>query len=309
MVTETASSSPPAIVRLSDGREREVGLSLTQLALRRIRRNRVALFAMAVLLLLVGLSVLAPVISRDVLRVDANLTDTSIQLLPPGTPGHPLGTDNVGRDQLARLLYAGQVSLGIAGAAAVLSISVGMTLGVFAGYYGGIVDDLVVWIVTTLNSIPGIFLLLIVSSLFQPGPTTLILVLGIFSWTLTTRLVRGETFSIREQDYVLSARALGASDRRIMFAHIIPNVISIMIVNLTITVGNLILIESALSFLGIGIQPPTPSWGNMLSRAQSFFSTGPHMVVFPGLMIVITVLCLYVIGDGLRDAFDPHAVD
>ena len=120
---------------------------------------------------------------------------------------------------------------------------------------------------------------------------------------------RGETFAIREQDYVLAARALGASDRRIMFNHIIPNIASIMIINLMITVGNLILIESALSFLGIGIQPPTPSWGNMLSRAQSFFSTGPHMVVFPGLLIVITVLCLYILGDGLRDAFDPNAVD
>lgn len=297
------------MVRLASGREQAVGLSLTQLALRRIRRNPVALVAMGVLLALVILSLLASVISDQVLRVDPNLTDTSQQLLPVGTPGHPLGTDNVGRDQLARLLFAGQVSLGIAGAAAVLSLGVGMTLGVIAGYYGGIVDDLVVWVVTTLNSIPGIFLLLIVSSLFQPGPTTLILVLGIFSWTLTTRLVRGETFAIREQDYVLSARALGASDWRIMFAHIIPNVISIMIVNLTITVGNLILIESALSFLGIGIQPPTPSWGNMLSRAQSFFSTGPHMVIFPGLLIVITVLCLYIIGDGLRDAFDPNAVD
>lgn len=308
MTTETASTQTP-VVRLSGGREQEGGLSLMQLALRRIRRARVTLFAMAVLLLLIVLSLLAPLISEYILHVDPNLTDTSQQLFPVGTPGHPLGTDNVGRDQLARLLFAGQVSLGIAGAAAVLSLGVGMTLGVIAGYYGGVVDDLVVWVVTTLNSIPGIFLLLIVSSLFQPGPVTLILVLGIFSWTLTTRLVRGETFSIREQDYVLSARALGATDWRIMFAHIIPNVISIMIINLTITVGNLILIESALSFLGIGIQPPTPSWGNMLSRAQSFFSTGPHMVVFPGLLIVITVLCLYIIGDGLRDAFDPNAID
>jgi peptide/nickel transport system permease protein len=308
MTTETASTQT-AVVRLSGGREQEAGLSLMQLALRRIRRARVTLVAMSVLLLLVVLSLLAPLISGYILHVDPNLTDTSQQLLPVGTAGHPLGTDNVGRDQLARLLFAGQVSLGIAGAAALLSLGVGMTLGVIAGYYGGIVDDLVVWVVTTLNSIPGIFLLLIVSSLFQPGPVTLILVLGIFSWTLTTRLVRGETFSIREQDYVLSARALGASDWRIMFAHIIPNVISIMIINLTITVGNLILIESALSFLGIGIQPPTPSWGNMLSRAQSFFSTGPHLVVFPGLLIVITVLCLYVIGDGLRDAFDPNLVD
>jgi peptide/nickel transport system permease protein len=265
--------------------------------------------AVTVLLVLIMLSAFAPAISDHILHVDPNLTETSQQLLPVGTPGHLLGTDNVGRDQLARLLYAGQVSLGIASAAAVVSLGVGMLLGVIAGYYGGIIDDLVVWVVTTLNSIPGIFLLLIISSLFSLSPTTLIIVLSVFSWTLTTRLVRGETFAIREQDYVLSARALGASDWRIMFAHIIPNILSIMIINLTITVGNLILLESALSFLGIGIQPPTPSWGNMLSRAQSFFSTGPHMVIFPGLLIVITVLCLYIIGDGLRDAFDPKTVD
>jgi len=307
MATESAVQS--SVVKLPGARERQVGLSLTQLALRRIRRDRLTLAAAAVLLVLVVLSMLAPVISGAILHVDPNLTDTTRQLLPPGTPGHPLGTDNLGRDQLARLLFAGQVSLGIGGAGALLSLGVGLTLGVIAGYYGGMVDDAVVWVVTTLNSIPGIFLLLIVSSLFQPGPGTLILVLGIFSWTLTTRLVRGEAFSIREQDYVLSTRALGASDWRIMFVHIIPNVISIMIVNLTITIGNLILIESALSFLGIGIQPPTPSWGNMLSRAQSFFSTGPHLVVMPGLMIVVTVLCLYIIGDGLRDAFDPKTRD
>jgi peptide/nickel transport system permease protein len=305
---ETASSRP-TVVHLASGRDLEVGLSLTQLALRRIRRDVFTMAAVGVLLVLVLLSALAPAISDHILHVDPNLTETSQQLLPVGTPGHPLGTDNVGRDQLARLLYAGQVSLGIASAAAVVSLGVGMLLGVIAGYYGGIIDDLVVWVVTTLNSIPGIFLLLIISSLFSLSPTTLIIVLSVFSWTLTTRLVRGETFAIREQDYVLGARALGATDWRIMFAHIIPNILSIMIVNLTITVGNLILIESALSFLGIGIQPPTPSWGNMLSRAQSFFSTGPHLVIFPGLLIVITVLCLYIIGDGLRDAFDPKTVD
>jgi peptide/nickel transport system permease protein len=303
-----AVSSQRTVARLSSEREIQVGRSLSRIAMQRIRRSVVTLTAFAVLLLLIALSLLAPLINEHILHVDPNLTDTSQQLLPVGSPGHPLGTDNVGRDQLGRLLLAGQVSLGIASAAAVLSLSVGMLLGVVAGYYGGIVDDLVVWVVTTLNSIPGIFLLLIISALFSPGPPTLIIVLAIFSWTLTTRLVRGETFAAREQDYVLSARALGATDRRIMAVHIIPNIVSIMLVNLTLTVGNLILIESALSFLGIGIQPPTPSWGNMLSRAQSFFSTGPHLVIFPGLLIVITVLCLYIIGDGLRDAFDPQSV-
>ena len=286
-----------------------VGMSLTRLAIWRIRRDRLTLIAFTVLLILTALSILAPIISSEILQVDANLTDPTNTFLPLGAPGHILGTDNAGRDHLARLLFAGQISLSIAGAGALLSISIGLTLGVIAGYYGGWVDDIVVWIVTTINSIPGIFLLLIVFSLLSPGPVALIIVLGIFSWTVTTRLVRGETFSIREREYILSARALGAQDWRIMMMHIIPNVISIMLINLALTVGNLILIESALSFLGIGVQPPTPTWGNMLSRAQSYFNIGPHLVIFPGLLIVITVLCLYIIGDGLRDAFDPTAVD
>jgi peptide/nickel transport system permease protein len=132
-----------------------------------------------------------------------------------------------------------------------------------------------------------------------------VIVLGLLGWTFTTRLVRGETLSLREREFIVSARAIGAPDRHIMLVHIIPNVISVTVVNLAITIGDLILLESALSFLGVGIQPPTPTWGNMLSNSQSFFKNGAHLVIFPGLLIVITVLCLYIIGDGLRDAFDP----
>ncbi len=178
-------------------------------------------------------------------------------------------------------------------------------LGVVTGFYGGVVDDFVNWIIATLSSIPGLFLLLIVSAILRPGPAALVIVLGLLGWTFTTRLVRGETLSLREREFIISARAIGAPDRHIMFTHIIPNVISVTVVNLAITIGDLILLESALSFLGVGIQPPTPTWGNMLSDSQSFFKTGPQLVIFPGLLIVITVLCLYVIGDGLRDAFDP----
>jgi peptide/nickel transport system permease protein len=152
-------------------------------------------------------------------------------------------------------------------------------------------------------------LLLLVAALFSPGPWTLILVLAFLTWTATTRLVRGETLSIRERDYVLSARAVGATDAQIMFRHILPNLFSVTIVTLAINIGNVILIESALSFLGVGVQPPTATWGNMLSGSRSFFKQGPHLVIFPGLLIMLTVLCLYVIGDGLRDAFDPKAID
>jgi peptide/nickel transport system permease protein len=141
------------------------------------------------------------------------------------------------------------------------------------------------------------------------GPLALVLILGLLGWTGTTRLVRGQTLSIREQEYVISARAIGASPLRIMFVHILPNLFSIVVITLAIDIGVLILIESALSFLGFGVKPPIPSWGNMLTNAQTFFTKGVHLVIIPGVMIVTTVLCLYVIGDGVRDAFDPTTVD
>jgi len=282
-----------------------VGSSLAQIALYRLRRDKLTLLALAVLVTLALLSVLAPVISQYVLGVDPNTTDGYNHMLPIAAPGHILGTDNLGRDQLSRLLFAGQVSLGIAFVGAILSIGIGLFLGVLTGYYGGPLDDFVTWVIATLNSIPGLFLLLIVSAVLKPGPGALIVVLGLLGWTFTTRLVRGETFALRERDFIIGAKAVGAPDRYIMFAHIVPNVISITVVNLAITIGDLILLESALSFLGVGIQPPTPTWGNMLSNAQAFFKTGGHLVIFPGLLIVVTVLCLYIIGDGVRDAFDP----
>ena len=165
------------------------------------------------------------------------------------------------------------------------------------------------WVISTLNSIPSLFLLLIVAAVLQPSPSTLIIVLGFLGWTTTTRLVRGETLSIREREYIISARAAGASPMRIMFVHILPNLFSIIVITLAIDIGNLILVEAALSFLGLGIKAPIPSWGNMLTNAQSFFTKGAYLVVAPGLLIFVTVLCLYVIGDGLRDAFDPTAKD
>ncbi len=246
----------------------------------------------------------APAIS-GALGVSSTRTDPQNTFLPPGAPGHILGTDDLGRDHLARLLYAGQVSLSVGFIAASLALSIGVSLGILTGYYGGVVDDFINWVIATINSIPSLFLLLIVAAVLQPSPSTLIIVLGLLGWTTTTRLVRGETLSIREREYILSARASGASPVRIMFVHILPNLFSIIVITLAIDIGSLILVEAALSFLGLGIKPPTPSWGNMLTGAQSFFTKGPFLVVAPGLMIFITVLCLYVIGDGMRDAFDP----
>jgi peptide/nickel transport system permease protein len=255
------------------------------------------------------LALLAPVITNSILQVDHLRPNIENNYLPIGSPGHILGTDDLGRDHLARLLYAGRVSLGIAFSAALLSLSIGIAIGVFTGYYGGVVDDITIWFITTLNSIPQLFLLLIVAALLSPNATSLVLVLSLLGWTGATRIVRGETFSLKQQEFVIAARALGASDVRIMFVHIVPNIISLLVISLALTIGNLILVESTLSFLGFGVKAPTPTWGNMLSGGLDLVRRAPHLVFAPGLLIFATVLCLYIIGDGLRDAFDPKQAD
>ncbi|MBL8134398.1 MAG: ABC transporter permease [Anaerolineae bacterium] len=292
--------------------EKRAGQSLTALAMRRLKRDRLTLIALAMISFLLAFSFLgAPILSQS-LGVSPTRTQTDKTFLLPFTAEnfpHVLGTDDLGRDHLSRLLYAGQVSLSVGALAALLSLSIGVTVGIITGYYGGIVDDVVNWIIATLNSIPSLFLLLIVAAVLRPSPQTLIIILGFLGWTGTTRLVRGETLSLREREYIVSARAVGASPLRIMFSHILPNLFSIIIISLALDIGGIILVEAALSFLGLGILPPTPSWGNMLSNSQTFFTKGPYLVVAPGLMIFLTVLCMYIVGDGLRDAFDPTAKD
>lgn len=308
MAATSTSLSEGSIVQLNQ--EQYAGESLTKMALRRLRRDYLTLIALSVILTLIIISACAPLISQ---ALDISYTDTrsSPGFLPIGAEGHPLGTDDLGRDHLARLMYAGQVSLGIGVSSAIGSLILGMSIGVFAGYYQGgpfgIIDDILMWFITTLNSVPQLFLLLIIAAVLAPTVWSLIFILTVLGWTGTMRLVRGETLSQREREYVVAARAAGASAWRIMFIHIIPNVFSILIVTLAIDIGGLILTESALSYLGLGVRPPTPSWGNMLTNAQGFFDRGVHLVMIPGALIVVTVLCLYVIGDGLRDAFDPRS--
>lgn len=282
--------------------------SLTEQALIRLWNDKLTLAAVGMIVLLALLAAAAPLIT-GIIGVNPNTTDAAnSSFLAVGEQGHILGTDNLGRDHLARLLYAGQVSLFIGFLSGILSLVIGVTLGIITGYFGGLVDDLVNWVITTLNSIPALVLLIVISAVFSPGPLTLILVLAFLTWTATTRLVRGETLSIRSREYIVSAQAIGASNSRIMLMHILPNVFSLTIVTLAINIGNVILIESALSFLGLGVQAPTATWGNMLSNSRSFLAY-PHLIIFPGTLITIVVLCLYIIGDGLRDAFDPTSTD
>lgn len=312
MSTQSQTSSTSSVINLNDDkRERLHSKSLFEKALFRLSHDRLTLLAGTVIILLALLSILAPFISTQILQVDYSEINNYETFGKPGEyEGHILGTDELGRDHLARLLYGGRVSLGIGFAAAALSLLIGVTLGVLTGFYGGAFDDLMIWFITTLNSIPQTMLLLTIASILDRGPTTLTLILAFLSWTGTMRLVRGETLSLREREFVVAARAIGASNVRIMFLHIVPNVISLVIITLAITIGGLILTESGLSFLGFGVPSSTaPSWGNMLNAGLELIRLAPHLVIFPGLMIGITVLCLYVVGDGLRDAFDPRIAD
>ena len=295
--------------KLKHGYGFKPSLNLWQKALIRIRNDRPTMVAFAVLVVFSILAFMAPLLSEHVFHVDPVTQDLRNNYLPLFSEGHVLGTDELGRDHLSRLLYGGQISLGIAISSAILSLGIGIVVGVFAGYFGGIVDDLIMWLVTTLNSIPGLPLLIIITAVLSPAPLTLVFIFAILGWTGTTRLVRAETYSLKEREYVVAARAVGASDLRIMFVHIVPNIFSLLIVSLSLGMGGLILAESALSFLGFGVRAPTPTWGNMLNGGLDYARRAPHLVFLPGLLITVTVFCLYLIGDGLRDAFDPKIAD
>jgi peptide/nickel transport system permease protein len=274
-------------------------------ALRRVLRDPLTLLALTGLLLLAVSCIFGPPVIEQVLQIDATRTSVAERYMLPGA-AHPLGTDNVGRDQLLRLLYGGRISLAIALFSSILTMGIGVASGLAAGYYGGNSDALLRWIISTLDSIPAFFLLIVVTTLWSPSPQTLILLLAFLGWSGTARLVRGEVLALRERDYVLAAQALGAEGWRIMTTHLLPNLFPIVIVSLTINAGSLILIESGLSFLGLGVQPPTPTWGSMLTEARTHFYRGAYLVVYPGIMIAVTVLCLYLAGDGLHDALDPR---
>ena len=275
-------------------------------ALRSVLRDRLTLLALSILFVLTLGCILLPPLVEQWTGFDANSTNVVDRYAAPGENNHILGADQLGRDQLIRLLYGGRVSFGIAYLASFLSITIGVVIGIIAGYYGGVIDDAVMWFINTLASIPQLFLLILVATIFSAAPETLVLILGMLGWITSCRLVRGEVIALKERDYILAARAMGAPTWRIALFHLSPNVLALIIVALTINAGTLILIESGLSFLGLGVQPPIPSWGNMLTSARSYFVTGPHLVIWPGILITVTVLCFYLVGDGLRDALDPR---
>ncbi len=218
---------------------------------------------------------------------------------------HPMGTDRLGRDELTRVLYGGRVSLMVGLGVGVFSTLIGAAVGILSGYYGRVVDTSLMSFTDFMLTLPFIPLILVLGSIFNFTPATITFALVILLWMNMARLVRGAVLSVRQQEYVQAAKAVGVSDIKIMLRHVLPNVVGVMVVQATLTVALAIILESTISYLGLGIQPPTPSWGNMLTDARSTMTQQPWLTWFPGMMIVITALCVNFLGDGLRDALDP----
>lgn len=257
---------------------------------------------LGVLLFFIIAAVLAPLISRH----DPAKIDLLYANLPAGSPGHLLGTDELGRDIFTRLLYSARISLLIGFSVALASVVIGSVIGALSGYFGGWVDTVCMRIVDVMNSVPTLFLNILVLAIFGSEIRYMIMILALTSWMSIARLVRGNFLQLREMQYVEAARAIGVSDMGIIFRHLLRNSSFPIIVNATLMVGTAILSESALSYLGLGIQAPATSWGLMLSNAQEFMLIDKMQAVYPGLCILIVVLAVNFIGDGIRDALDPR---
>jgi peptide/nickel transport system permease protein len=298
----------PEVMPLLPGVEhsaRRVSAGLWPRAWRTLRANKPALVALVVTVLLLLLAIGAPLLSRYITHVgpsDQRLLDS----FGPPSAQHWLGTDEVGRDVLTRIAYGGRVSLGVAFLAVAVALLVGTLVGALAGYYGRWVDAILMRLVDLMLSIPAIFLLILIGALFSVGPGMLALIIALLGWFGLARLLRGEILSIKQREYIEAARVLGIHDWAIIVRHILPNVLHIMIVWATVAVPGFILTEAALSFLGLGIQPPTPSWGNMLTNSTRYFYKSIGLVFIPGFFITITVLALSLLGNALRDALDPR---
>ncbi len=277
-------------------------------ALWRIRHDPTTLVALAILGVLVVASASADLLTEHLFRTTYSAQDFSLSYRGPSLdePKLWLGTDTLGRSEIVRLLHGGRVSLFVGAFGSLVALTIGMAVGMTAGYFRGWWDDVAVWLITTIESVPLIYLLIMIGLYFKLDAISLTVFLGSVAWLGAANLARGQTIALREREYVTAARTTGAGPLRILLRHVLPNILPLMIVVLMLGVGGIILAESAISFLGFGIQPPQPSWGNMLSGSTSFYFRGPHLIVFPGLAITITVLCVFLIGDGLRDALDPR---
>jgi len=269
---------------------------------RRLKRHRLALVSLAGVLVIAVLCLAAPLLAPfDFDQIDLG------NIRQPPSLGHWFGTDDLGRDLLTRILYGGRVSILIGLLAAVIGTGFGSLVGAVSGYYGGFVDNALMRLTDVVYSIPTLPLLIVLASYTQAGAASMAVTIGVLSWMATARVVRGEVLTIREMEYVEAARSLGATNARVIVRHILPNTVGPIVVGATLAVGNAIILESSLSFLGLGVQPPIPTWGNMLMDAQATMSTQPWLSIFPGVAILSVVLAVNFLGDGLQDALDPRA--
>jgi peptide/nickel transport system permease protein len=303
-------------IKLSATAAQTKSTSLWRMTLRRFLRHKMALVGV---LILAGIILYIIVGSFIFSEADANRNDTSQRLQAPSDV-HPFGADDIGRDVLARTIYGGQISLLIGLFAMVVEVTLGTLIGMVAGYYGGWIDSILMRIAEAIVSIPLLLLLLLMARFFSGRIPTfelfgrefsgsviiIVLIIGFTSWISLSRIVRSSFLSLKESEFVLAARALGVPDSRIMFRHILPNTIAPIIVSATLGVANAILSESYISFLGMGVQEPTASWGNMINGAYRYITTAPWLWLYPGILVVLTVMSINFVGDGLRDALDPR---
>ncbi|GAB4429560.1 MAG: ABC transporter permease [Anaerolineae bacterium] len=284
--------------------------TMTGLILNRFARHRLAVLGLLLLGLLSASALALPLYPYD--PEDINLREK----FDPPSLTHPMGTDDLGRDVLARILAGGRVSLTVGLLATGLALIIGTLIGAFAGFYGGWLDNLLMRLTDTFLSFPSLFVLIMLGAIIRDtalseatgGVPTIIMVIALLSWMTLARLVRATFLSLREQEFVTAARSVGVVNRRLMFMHLLPNALGPILVQAALLTAYAIITESGLSYLGFGIQPPTPSWGNMLNSAQIHMIQYPWLAVFPGLMIFVTVMAINFVGDGLRDAFDPHSL-
>ena len=312
-----AATTESDVIKLQEEFKAEA-LTPAQLVRMRFMRHKMAVFGLIVLVLLILYSFGGAFFYTE---AEANFTETQIRLNAPSSE-HLFGTDTVGRDILIRTIYGGQISLLIGLFAVVVEVIVGVLIGAIAGYYGGWIDGLLMRFTEAMFNIPQLFLLLVMAKFFGGKIPTIefigrefsgsviviIVIIGITSWMYLARIVRANFLSLKEREFVLAAHTTGTSNASIIFQHILPNSIAPIIVSGTLSVATAIISEAYISFLGLGVQPPTATWGNMLEGAYNYIDTAPWLWIFPGSLIVLTVLSINFVGDGLRDALDPHAL-
>lgn len=269
--------------------------------IKQFKKDKIAIIGVAIIFSIAFIAIFAPYLGMN------NPTEVNMKnrLMSPNEK-HPMGTDQLGRDVLSRIVYGGRVSIAATTIATIMIMILGLTIGAIAGYFGGIIDQTIMRIVDILLAFPNLILTIAIAGILGPSLMNLIIAMTATGWVGYSRIVRGSVLSVKEKEFIEAARAMGCSNSYIITRHVIPNMISPVIVIATINMGHTILMITGLSFLGLGAQPPTPEWGAMLNDGKSYLTTAPHLMIFPGLMIMVVVLAFNFVGDALRDVLDPR---